>query len=131
MVSNQKKRKTVTEADIEQLIENLDDGEYYPDSGFSDNDDNDENSFCNLSDADQNNTDGIQFVRNTSFPRSLHLKRYQKLRINKTTILLFHKKEKFINLMLEKTKSSNGQQINQMFPENEMSPTLFAINLDR
>ena len=51
--------------------------------------------------------------------------------MNKTTILLFHKKEKFLNLMLEKTKSSNGQQINQMFLENEMSPTLFAINLDR
>ena len=65
------------------------------------------------------------------FPRSLHLKRYQKLSIHKTTILLFHKKEKFIKLMLEKTKSSHGQQINQMFPEKEMSPTLFAINLDR
>ena len=33
--------------------------------------------------------------------------------------------------MLEKTKSSHGQQINQMFPEKKISPTLFAINLDR
>ena len=121
----------MTDADIDELIENLDDGEYYPDSGFSDNDDNDEVSCCNMFDTDEDNTDSIQFVRNTSFPRSLHLKRYQKLRMNKTTILLFHKKEKFLNLMLEKTKSSNGQQINQMFLENEMSPTLFAINLDR
>ena len=64
MVSKQKKRKTVTEADIEEFIENLDDGEYYPDSEFSDNDDNDEDSFYNLSDADENNTDGIRFARN-------------------------------------------------------------------
>ena len=78
MVSNQKKRKTVTEADIKQLIQNLDDGEYCPDSEFSDNDDNDEVSCCNLFDADENNTDGIQFVKNTSFPRSLHLKCFQK-----------------------------------------------------
>ena len=69
----------MTEANIDGLIENLDDGKYYPDSGLSDNDDNDENSFCNLSDAHQNNTDGIKCVRNTSFPRSVHLKRYQKL----------------------------------------------------
>ena len=71
------KRKTVTEADIDELIENLDDGEYYPDSGFSDNDDNDENSFWNLSEADQNNRDSIQSVRNTWFPRSLYLTCYQ------------------------------------------------------
>ena len=31
MVSKQKKWKTLTEADIEEFIENLDDGEYYPD----------------------------------------------------------------------------------------------------
>ena len=49
MASKQKKRKNVPEADIEEFIENLDDGEYYPDSKFSDNDDNDEESFCNLS----------------------------------------------------------------------------------
>ena len=77
MVSNQKKRKTVAEADIEQLIENLDDVEYYPDCEFSGDDDNDEVSCCNLFDADENNADGIKFVRNTSFPRSLHLKCYQ------------------------------------------------------
>ena len=47
-----------------KFIENLDDGEYYPDSEFSDNDDYDENSFCNLSDADENNADDIRFVRN-------------------------------------------------------------------
>ena len=47
-----------------KFIENLDDGEYYPDSEFSDNNDYDENSFCNLSDADENNTDDLRFVRN-------------------------------------------------------------------
>ena len=35
MALRQKKRKTMTEADIEEFIENLDDGEYYPDSEFS------------------------------------------------------------------------------------------------
>ena len=45
MVSKQKKRKTETEADIEKFIENLDDGEYYPDSEFSDNDDNDQDNY--------------------------------------------------------------------------------------
>ena len=45
MVSKQKKRKTETEADIEKFIENLDDGEYYPDSEFSDNDDNDKDNY--------------------------------------------------------------------------------------
>ena len=59
MASKQKKRKTVTEADVEEFIENLDDGKYYPDSEFSDNDDSHEGSFCNLSDADENNTDDI------------------------------------------------------------------------
>ena len=39
MVSKQKKWKTLTEADIEEFIENLDDGEYYPDSEFFDNND--------------------------------------------------------------------------------------------
>ena len=33
--------------------------------------------------------------------------------------------------MLEKTKYSHGQQVNQIFLENELSPTLFTINLDR
>ena len=45
MVSKQKKRKTETEADIEKFIENLDDGEYYPDTEFSDNDDNDKDNY--------------------------------------------------------------------------------------
>ena len=63
MASKQKKRKTETEADVEEFIENLDDGEYYPDSEFSDNDDNDEDSFRNLPDADENNTDDIRFVK--------------------------------------------------------------------
>ena len=52
MASKQKKRKSVTEVDIAEFIENLDDGEYYPESEFSDDDDNDEDSFCNLPDAD-------------------------------------------------------------------------------
>ena len=64
MASKQKKWKTVTEADLKEFIENLDDAEYYPDSESSDNDDNDEDSFCNLSDADENNTDDVRFVRN-------------------------------------------------------------------
>ena len=64
MASKQKKRKSVTEVDIAEFIENLDDGEYYPESEFSDNDDNDEDSFCSLSEADENNTDDIRFVRN-------------------------------------------------------------------
>ena len=64
MASKQKKRKTVTEADIEEFIEKLDDGEYYPDSEFSDNNGNDEDSFGNLLVADENNTDDIRFVRN-------------------------------------------------------------------
>ena len=64
MASKQKKWKTVTEADLKEFIENLDDAEYYPDSESSDNDDNDEDSFCNLSDADENNTDDIRLVRN-------------------------------------------------------------------
>ena len=64
MASKQKKQKTVPETDIEEFIENLDDGEYYPDSKFSHNDDNDEESFCNLSYADESNTDDIRFVRN-------------------------------------------------------------------
>ena len=38
-------QKTETEADIEEFIENLDDGEYYPDSEFSDNDDNDKDNY--------------------------------------------------------------------------------------
>ena len=62
MASRQEKRKTVTEADIEKFIENLDDGEYYPE--FFGNNDNDEDSFCNLPDADENNTVDIRFVRN-------------------------------------------------------------------
>ena len=64
MASKQKKRKTVTETGIEEFIENVNDGEYYPDSKFSDNDDNDEESFCNLLYADESNADDIQFVRN-------------------------------------------------------------------
>ena len=63
MASKQKKRKTETKADVDEFIENLDDGEYYPDSEFSDNDDNDEDSFHNLPDADENNTDDIRFVK--------------------------------------------------------------------
>ena len=38
----------MTEADIEEFIENLDDGEYYPDSEFFDNNDYDEDSFCKM-----------------------------------------------------------------------------------
>ena len=64
MASKQKKWKSVTEVDIAEFIENLDDAKYYPDSEFSDNDDNDEDSFCSLSDADENNTDDIRFARN-------------------------------------------------------------------
>ena len=64
MASRPTKRKTVTEADIEEFIENLDDGKYYPDNEFFDNDDNDEDSFCTSSDADENNIDDIRFVRN-------------------------------------------------------------------
>ena len=87
MASKQKKRKTETEADVEEFIENLDDGEYYPDSEFSDNDDNDESSFCNLPDADENNTDDIRFVKDE-----------------------VSKKLTFETLMLEKTKSSHGHR---------------------
>ena len=64
MASKQEKLTTVAEADIEECIENLDYGENYPDSEFSNNDDNDEVSFCNLLDADENNTDDIWFVKN-------------------------------------------------------------------
>ena len=59
MAPKQKKRQTVTEADIKEFIGNLDDGDYYPDSEFSDNNDNDESSFCNLSDADENSIDEL------------------------------------------------------------------------
>ena len=52
MSSKQKKQKTVTVADIEEFIENLDDRENYPESEFSDDDDNDEDSFYNLPGAD-------------------------------------------------------------------------------
>ena len=101
-----------------------------PISEFSDNDNNDDNSFCIfLSDADENNTDDIRFVRN-EVPKKPTFETYQKLWMNKTTILLFHKKEKFIKLILEKTKSLEGQQKNQMFPASEMSPTLLTINFD-
>ena len=72
MASKQKKRKTVTEADIEEFIEKLDYGEYYPDSEFSDNNGNDEDCFCNLLVADENNTDDIRFVRN-EVPKKLTL----------------------------------------------------------
>ena len=54
----------MTDADIEEFKENLDDGKCYCDSEFSDNDGNDEDSFCNLSDVDENNTDDIRLVRN-------------------------------------------------------------------
>ena len=64
MASKEKKRKTVTEADIQEFIENFDDGEYYPDSEFTDNDDNDEDSSCNLLDAHDNHRDDKRFVRN-------------------------------------------------------------------
>ena len=67
MASNQIKRTTVTEADIEEFIENFDNGEYYPDSEFSDNDVNDEESFCNFSDTDDNNTDDTPIVRACGF----------------------------------------------------------------
>ena len=129
MASKQKKRQTVTEADIEEFIENLDDGEYYPDSEFSDNDDYDENSFCNLSDADENNRDDIRFVRNEA-SRKLTFETLSETWNEQNYDLLFHQK-KFIKLTLEKSKSSRAQQINQMFPENEMGPTLFAITLGR
>ena len=59
MDSKQEKRTTVAEADIEEFIENLDYGENYPDGEFSNNDDNDEVSFCDLLDADENNTNDI------------------------------------------------------------------------
>ena len=42
----------MTVADIEEFIENLDDRENYPESEFSDDDDNDEDSFYNLPGAD-------------------------------------------------------------------------------
>ena len=64
MASKEKKRKTVTEADIQKFIENFDDWEYYPDIEFSDNDNNDEDSSCNLLDADESHRDNKRFVRN-------------------------------------------------------------------
>ena len=64
MASKEKKRKTVTEADIQEFIENFDDWEYYPDIEFSDNDNNDEDSSCNLLDVDESHRDNKQFVRN-------------------------------------------------------------------
>ena len=64
MASKEKKRKTVTEADIQEFIENFDDWEYYPDIEFSDNDNNDEGSSCNLLDVDESHRDNKRFVRN-------------------------------------------------------------------
>ena len=64
MASKEKKRKTVTEADIQEFIENFDDWEYYPDIEFSDNDNNDEDSSCNLLDVDESHRDNKRFVRN-------------------------------------------------------------------
>ena len=50
-----------------------------PISEFSDNDNNDDNSFCIfLSDADENNTDDIRFVRN-EVPKKPTFETYQKL----------------------------------------------------
>ena len=54
----------MTEADIQEFIENFDDWEYYPDIEFSDNDNNDEDSSCNLLDADESHRDNKRFVRN-------------------------------------------------------------------
>ena len=64
MASKEKKRKTVTEADIQEFIENFDDWEYYPDIEFSDNDNNDEDTSCNLLDVDESHRDNKRFVRN-------------------------------------------------------------------
>ena len=93
----------MTEANIEEFIENLDDGECYPDSEFSDHNGNDEDSFCNLSDADESNTDDIQFVRN-EVSKKLTFETLSETLNDQNCDLLFRKKEKIIKLMLEKTK---------------------------
>ena len=130
MASNQIKRTTVTEADIEEFIENFDDGEYYPDSEFSDNDVNDEERFCNFSDTDDNNTDDIPIVRN-EVPMKFTFKTLSKTLNEQNYDSVVRQERKIYEANVGKGKVLNGQQINQMFPENEMNPTLFAIKLDR
>ena len=78
---------------------------------------------------DDNNTDDILPLRN-EVPKKLIFKTLLEILNEQNYDPAVPQKEKFIKLMLEKRKFSHEQQINQMLPENEMSPTLSEINLD-
>ena len=81
-------------------------------------------------DADANTTDGMRFVRN-EVRKKLTFETLSETLNEQNYDPVLPQEKKIIKVMLEKTKSSHGQQMNQRFPENEMTPTLFAINLDR
>ena len=51
------------------------------------------NNFCNFSEADENNTDDLRFVRN-EVPKKLTFETLSETLNQQTTILLFHKKGK-------------------------------------
>ena len=126
MASKQKKWKTVTEADLKEFIENLDDAEYYPDSESSDNDDNDEDSFCNLSDADENNTDDVRFVRN-KVPKKLTFETLSESLNEQDYDPVVPQERKIYKANVEKDKVLKWTT--KPNPENGM--LLSAINLDR
>ena len=83
-----------------------------------------------MSDTDQNNTNDIRFVRN-EVPMKLTFETLSKTLNEQNYSPALPQERKIYKANVGKGKVLNGQQINQMFPENEMNTTLFAIKLDR
>ena len=130
MAPKQKKRQTVTEADIKEFIGNLDDGDYYPDSEFSDDNDNDESSFCNLSDADENSIDELWFVRN-EVPKKLTYEALSETLNEQSYNPVVPQERKIYKANVGKDKILTSTTDKPNVFRTEKSPTLFAINLDR
>ena len=127
MAQKQKKRQTVTEADIEEFIGNLDDGDYYPDSQFSDNNDNDESSFCNLSDADENSIDELRFVRN-EVPKKLTYEALSETLNGQNYNPVVPQERKIYKANVGKDKILTWTTDKPNVSRTEMSPTLFVTN---